>query len=259
LIQNVSFTITLPLYLFLYLLTSPVGKSIPGGESANAILVSTLDMALIPVSIGYGYLIPSMLMALPASIVPSSAHQRLIAFWQLFPLWTAIIQHILRGALKGNPKDDTKGPSKADRESYMVSAQGVYGFAITLSAVCHLPVILATLLPASILPASTPRYIIELFGCSFTNVFVPYYPVSSTKVDLAGGVLNFLQWDMYVGGVAFLLWGMLLCRNSVDGSVQWAKAAWTLLSWIIVSGPMGALAMLLWERDTILKEKVKEG
>lgn len=151
-------------------------------------------------------------------------------------------------------------PAGSPGAAYISSVHVVYGFVIFLSALTHISTALIILIPASILPASTPDYIIRLFSCSFSDVFVPQYLYPSQQVpSLAAGVLSFLQWDVYIGSFAFILWGMLLCRNAVEGTVKWASALGTIGLWLLLSGPMGALGMLLWERDSVVKHKIKDG
>lgn len=108
-----------------------------------------------------------------------------------------------------------------------------------------------------------------MFNTKFTDVFLPYLPVLSHKVpDLATGVLTFLQWDLYIGSTALLLWAVLLSQNakterkadSTDASLLFHNDLLLggivrnhlpvkILAWTLVSGPMGALAVLMWERD----------
>jgi hypothetical protein len=119
---------------------------------------------------------------------------------------------------------------------------------------------------------------------SIIDVFVPYFPLRSYQVStLAEGVHTFLLWDLYIGEAAFLLWALFLYRNAttersiVDtkGSLPvykeilvgsksedmtlWKKVLGTMTMWTLISGPMGALTILLWERDTIVRQKIKQG
>jgi hypothetical protein len=50
-VQNISFTVTVPLYLLLHILTSPVAKSSP---KINSVAVSSLDLRLLPISVTLG-------------------------------------------------------------------------------------------------------------------------------------------------------------------------------------------------------------
>jgi hypothetical protein len=119
---------------------------------------------------------------------------------------------------------------------------------------------------------------------SLIDVFVPYFPLRRYQVStLAEGVHTFLIWDLYMGEAAFLLWALFLYRNAtteksiVDtkGSLPvykeilvgsksedmtlWKKVLGKLTIWTLISGPMGALTILLWERDTIVRQKIKQG
>jgi len=252
--QNIAFTVTIPLYLALHLLTSPVAKS----RANSVLLVPSLDLKILPLSITLGYIIPSLLMVLPShSIVSAESHQQFIAFWQAFPLWTAVIHSTARYIMTKSD-DSAKRPLASLGTSYLDGAKSVYLFTMVFCTVTFIPVLLITLLPASVFESafnSSP-----IFSATFDGVFVPYYPILSHKVpDLAGGVLTFLQWDLYVGSTAVVLWTVLLYRNASIGKTSIASIVWKVFTWTLVSGPMGAVTMLLWERDSIVGQKSKQG
>jgi hypothetical protein len=79
---------------------------------------------------------------------------------------------------------------------------------------------------------------------------------------------------MYIGGAAMLLWGILLNRNATaltsslpnhnglgggNGEATWRKLLGKIAFWMLLAGPSGALAVLLWERDMIVRQKTKQG
>ncbi len=124
----------------------------------------------------------------------------------------------------------------------------------------------------------------HLAHSTFASVFIPPIPPSAAPVhDMADGVHVFLQWDIYIATTACLLWGMVLYHNAsaekeiVDpskslpvyrqlllgetprGQKLWEKLPVKLAMWTIVAGPVGALTILLWERDAIVKQKIKQG
>jgi hypothetical protein len=145
--------------------------------------------------------------------------------------------------------------------------------------ITHIPVMIITILPAKYFPELSlnlaPLFnaklvvVFVMFNTKFTDVFVPYLPLLSHKVpDLATGVLTFLEWDLYIGSTALLLWALLLYQNAkTERKVHGTDASLLLHNdlllggivrnhlqvkifvWTLVSGPMGALAVLLWERD----------
>lgn len=154
--------------------------------------------------------------------------------------------------------------------------------------ITHIPVMIITVLPASIFPelslSFTPLFndkfidLFLMFHTKFSDVFVPYLPLLSHKVpDLATGVLTFLQWDLYVGATALLLWAVLLHQNAKSekkdaslntsspfhndlllGGIVRRHVSLRILVWMMVSGPMGALTVLLWERDSMIGQKIKQ-
>ena len=286
--QNISFTITVPLYLFIHLLTSPVAQSFPGTHANSVLLIDTWDLRILPLSVTLSYVIPSLLMILPAPMVSFSTHQKLIAFWQPFPIWTVCIHWALRKIsqfVAGNlsTADLNKKKPTPLGASYLGSAKHVYRFILAMCLATHLPALLISLIPSTFIPERFGE-LAEFAKGSFSNSFIPYFPLSNQKVpDLAAGSLTFLQWDFYIGSTALLLWAVLLYRNAttekaiVDpntslpiyrellsgskdrGGMLWRKLILKIGLWSLVSGPMGALTVLLWDRDTIVRQKIKQG
>jgi hypothetical protein len=287
-LQNISFTITAPLWLLLHLLTSPVSKPFPGTYANSVLLVSPWDLRILPLSVTLGFIVPTILMGLPSpDVVSWSAHQRYIALWQPFPVWTVIIHWTLRSVAQWiantfTSKDLNKAPTPLGT-SYLSNTKHVYGFVIALCMITHIPVAFITLVPSCVFPDPMSA-IAKLAQQDVFSVFVPYYPSLSYQVpSLAEGALTFLQWDLYVGSTAFLFWAMLLYRNAtaerkiVDPNASlpvyrelllgerledrklWTKLLVKIAIWCTVSGPVGASAILLWERDTVVRQKIKQG
>ncbi|KAL3419425.1 hypothetical protein PVAG01_09647 [Phlyctema vagabunda] len=285
-LQNFSFASTIPLYLVLHLLRSPVAKPFPGAHANTVLLIPTLDLAILPWSITLGYIAPTVLIGLPfPTMVSYEAHQRFIALWQLFPIWTILIHWPLRKSCQyaaAHLSSRKRSPTSSG-SSYIRMAGYIYVFVLFLCMSTHIPVILITLVPRSKLPETWKR-LVYLARNNFFHVFVPYFPSPSYQVTKYGeGVLTFLQWDLYIGSTALLLWSVVLYRNAtaertivdpntslpiyrelltgVRGSEEevWRKLSWKIGSWTLVSGPMGALAILLWERDAMIRQKIKQG
>ena len=277
------------MYLLLHLLTSPVAKSFPGTHANSVLLVDLIDLRILPLSVTLSYIVPSLLMALPPpSFVSFDLHQKYIAFWQLFPIWTVAIHWSIR-FLCQTVANRTSKNSVENRAatplgtSYLSTAKYVYRFVMALCIMSHLPVLLITLLPYWIVPDSAPT-LAALSQSNFFEVYVPYFPLLSYQVpNLAVGVHTFLQWDLYVGSTAFLLWAILLYRNAttekaivdpntslpiyrelllgegLEDRMLWRKLLLKIVVWSLVSGPVGALSILLWERDAIVRQKIKQG
>ncbi|QSZ35193.1 hypothetical protein DSL72_008060 [Monilinia vaccinii-corymbosi] len=289
--QNISYAVTVPPYLLLHLLTSPVAKPFPGTYANSVLLVSPLNLKILPLSIILAYIVPSILMGLDApSIVSGSTHQKLIAFWQPFPIWTILIQWTLRSFFQFV---GSKFTSKGSKEpltplgaSYLSNAKHVYRFLLTICVLTHLPVLLLALIPASAITDLLPK-LAPYARLNFFDIYVPYFPfpLSQRVSDLASGSHTFLQWDLTTGSVALLLWAILLHRNATtensivdpntnltshqirglltEGGNQAGaprrKLLLTMGVWTFVAGPIGAVTVLLWERDQIVRHKIKQG
>ncbi|CZT52940.1 uncharacterized protein RSE6_14350 [Rhynchosporium secalis] len=295
--QNISYTVTVPIWLFIHLLTSPVAKPYPGTHSNTVLLASAWDLRILPISITLGYIVPTILMGLSSpSIVSPVTHQRLIALWQPFPLWTVLIHTSLRTTLQlltgtlFSSTTNSKGSLPTSRSqiplgtTYLSNAKHVYRFILALCMLAHLPILVLSLLPSSLISASSFPTLHAMSTQSPREIYIPYLPTPTHKISsLAEGAHTFLIWDVYVGSFAFLLWGILLYRNAtmekaeldpntslpiykelllgerIMSGMVWRKLAGKVVLWCVLAGPIGALSVLLWERDAIVRRKIKQG
>jgi len=290
-LQNISYAVTVPIYLLIHLITSPVAKPFPGTYANSVLLIPSLDLKILPLSIILSYGVPAILMGLDApSQVSGATHQKLIALWQPFPIWTILIQWTLRSffqfiGTKLTAKDSKQPPAPLGA-SYLSNAKYVYRFLLTICVITHLPVLLLALVPASSIPDTLPK-LATYANLNFLDVYVPYFPfpLSHRVSDLASGSLAFLQWDLATGSTALLLWSILLYRNAttekaiVDPTTSLPsyqiremlfgernkagmlrrKLLVKISVWMLVAGPIGAVTALLWERDEIVRQKIKQG
>lgn len=288
--QNISYTVTVPIWLFLHLLTSPVARPIPGVRANQALLIDRWDLLVLPYSIALGFLLPTMLMGVDhPRVVSPRAHQQWIAFWQPFPLWTVMAHSLLRpparwlsSLLHGAAPHPRRAPA-APGESYLSRAKHVYRCVLILCIITHVPTLLLALLPPRAVPASMPQ-LAALASHSLSSVYAPGFPPTSSRVSsLAEGVHTFLAWDAHVGSLALLCWAILLHRNATteksvvdpDGSLPTheglllaestgdgmagRRLLGRLAMWTVAGGPIAAVAVLLWERDAIVRQKIKQG
>ncbi|KUI68481.1 hypothetical protein VM1G_04663 [Cytospora mali] len=254
-LQTFTFTITVPVYLIMHLITSPMSTA---EVSSQAILVDTSDSAILPLSTTLSFVIPSVMMYLSAPAkVSASTHYTWQAIWQVFPVMQSIYHWILRSILPG--------PSSRSSSSTRAHIVGVYRYILFL---CFVPQIL--LLTVAVTPATVvPDVLKPMFqDVDLVSAFIPYWPWNSpTANELAGAAAGlasatvvtadgkadlvklFLQWDVYCGGAAILTWAVFIYgvarpEKSVIGSIV-PKAVF----WMVLGGPVGAAAMLLLERD----------
>ncbi|KAI1376834.1 hypothetical protein F4677DRAFT_75736 [Hypoxylon crocopeplum] len=273
--QNMTWTFTAPLYLALHLLTSPVAKigsakdaKAAGDAARRSLFVYLWDLALLPMAVTLGLVVPTVFMSMPWLLRQSAAtHYNWIAFWQAFPVWTVVILDILHNAcyfLFGSlSPQDAEGKPTTPGKGFMVAISGVYEFGLTISAVTHAPILVMSLLPdglRSSIAAVFPKFAPVISQVTFARTFVPYplsalptiNPTSYAPGDLAPLVVNFLQYDIYTGNTALLLWAAYLHSTTARRSL--GATLGTTAFWLVLGGPAAATLALLWDRDEIVKE-----
>ncbi|KAI0456129.1 hypothetical protein F5B21DRAFT_513484 [Xylaria acuta] len=271
LFQNLTWTFTIPLYLALHLVTSPVARLRRGdGDGARrSLFVYLWDLALLPMAVTLTFIVPGIFMSMPRLFGQAAAtHYGWIAVWQPFPAWTVLALGFLHygcyyalGSL--SPVDEENEPTTHGR-GYMVAVRGVYEFALALCGASHLPIVLLTLMPAAgreFLGRAFPYYAPVFRSLSFARTFVPSPWYDPPRIDPASyrsgepGVLaqHFLHYDFYVGTFPVLIWSMYLYQRTVkDASL--AKMLGRAGFWFLVGGPAAAAVILNWDRDAVTEE-----
>lgn len=252
--QNVTYTLAVPIYLVIHLFSSPVARPEPGRD---AITVDIVDLNLIPLCTSLAFVLPAILMALPSpSILSPSTHYCWHAVWQAFPLWQSILQRVLRNMI---PDAHTSPNSPAKTR---LAARRFYTGIIGISTIAHIAILAIASTPGHVIPSLWPDVVRDAFvETSFLSVFAPAPPWSPPIVDatvvpispdaMPPLVLWFLQWDLYSGTTAMLLWAVYLCRAAEPESSLGDVAGKALL-WTAVCGPVGAVAVMLRGRDEIV-------
>lgn len=157
-------------------------------------------------------------MALPRTLISSPTHQKLVASWQVFPIWTMAFHHTLHAVFQKLssyffPADPHARPPTPLGASYLSNSKHVYRFVLFFCITTHLPILLFALVPSTLFPSSP--FLSMMSTATPSSVVVPYFPSPSTQVSpLTAGVHTFLFWDIYIGSSAFLLWAILLYRNA---------------------------------------------
>lgn len=263
--QNIAYTNTVPIWLALHLLTSPTAKT--KRITSSAVAADPVSTKLLPLCVLIGFGIPTVAMNLPSpDVLSAKAHYAWIAIWQGFPVWQSLVLMILRPIFS---------VFSGSNNSQRGAAERVYRTILAISVFSHLSVLLIALIPESAirtsLVGSLPPWVPEMFReATFSKVFFPAWPSNPPSVDpstvevipttwLAPLAVHFLQWDVYCGNLAVLIWAGFLYYVAVvaAGSSSSSKAApgsglkalWKTLGWFIVGGPVAAATYLLWERD----------
>jgi len=228
-----------PLYLLLILLTSPASAPKPSKESLQ---IKSNNLAALPDTILLSYFVPTLLMSVdnPAWI-NSTNHQRLIALWQIFPLLTTIIHYILTRFWF------------SDRYQQLT---GNYHF----DALSIRPYIVATSAGTYLLPI-----LMSMYRGTFIDSFVPYslrHSATTPVADLATGVKNFLQWDIYIASVSIFVWAAYLYWEA-RRTINWQARNVDLMPWwkhvgiFALGGPVSGALMLQEEREKMVFEPIE--
>ncbi|KAI1437709.1 hypothetical protein GGR50DRAFT_21461 [Xylaria sp. CBS 124048] len=271
LVQTLSWTFIIPLYLALHLLTSPVAKLKNGdGDGARrSLFVYLWDMALLPMAMTLTFIVPAIFMGMPRLFDQTAeTHYMWIAIWQPFPVLLTLVLGFLHyacyyalGSL--TPVDEDNEPT-THGHGYMVGVRGVYEFALALCAASHVPVMALTLMPSfgrTFLSHAFPYYAPVFESLSFTKTFVPrrwndpptINPANYSAGEPASLAQYFLQYDIYVGGAVLLLWAMYLHQRAVKNPSLVGMLGKAAL-WLVIGGPSAAAVVLTWDRDAITQE-----
>ena len=250
--QGLGYGFVMPLYAICHLLISPTATP------ANPVLAHALFMrdvlfvkTLVP-SIILGYILPSILMAIPT--FSPILHQWLGGLWQGFPVWITLLQYVWKFRKLGfgpttrgdDPPLNGERNTASDRIEEMNAVRSAYVFAFGVSAATHLTTF-GVFGARQIFPS--------LFSpeLNFGDVFLPpmFYSRAHMK-NMAIGIQNFFQYDQYVGSTAALVWVMTLHCKSRKDKMTWRRWMWLLVEILeaaMIAGPGGALVSLMWNRD----------
>ncbi|KAI0143530.1 hypothetical protein GGR57DRAFT_495209 [Xylariaceae sp. FL1272] len=269
--QNLTWTFTVPLYLSLHLLTSPVAKlkNGDGDDARRALFVYLWDLAMIPMAVTLSFVVPGILMSLPTLLQHSATtHYGWLAFWQPFPLWTILSLSFLHnfcyyalGSLRPTNED---GEPTTPGHGYMVAVQGVYQFGLALCVSTHIPIMLLTLAQGpgnDMLGHYLPGYFSQLKNVTFSETFIPYPWYAPPTVDatnyksgdLAPLAVHLIHYDFYVGILPLLIWSMYLHQTTVKNPSLSAMLKKSAL-WFATGGPAAAALALNWDRDEVVRE-----
>jgi hypothetical protein len=73
--------------------------------------------------------------------------------------------------------------------------------------------------------------------------------------NMAVGILNFFQYDQYIGSTAAIIWAVALhvkARKRAMSLESWLWLAGEIFGISVVAGPGAALVSLIWNRDELV-------
>jgi H+/gluconate symporter-like permease len=209
----------MPIYAIVHLLCSPtVANMTP--EVAQDIRPLSADLLEgLVTSMILGYIIPTVLMAIPFS--SPVLHQWLGGLWQGYPVWVSLIHFLIRlvRSRRASKSDERKEAetvttdgivtrSDAARIDEEMALHQAYHFVFAVSASTNI-ITFAVLASCKLAPTSFSPNMLK--ALTFKNDFLPPPFWSRAPMpNMAVGILNFFQYDQYVGLTAAIVWAVAL-------------------------------------------------
>ena len=244
-VQNAAYAVIMPLWCIAYLSTSRLVSS----KYLSDFLVDGPNLVGIAVSIILGYVLPTILMSLPApSIINYDLKQWLMTFWQFFPAWVSMVQVIALYLLSRFRKPSGTASSHTLRSMRVLYA----GLLIT-----------AGIGQASTMTVmSMSKFFPGLFAPEFVGVFNPsnvFLPAalspSTTMPSIGAGALLLFQYDHLIGSTSMALWSTVLFINAYKESTTRIDLASVIVGGVVMmalTGPLGYTTACIWARDELI-------
>lgn len=241
-----------PSYLTIYLFTSPLVTS-TAALTPLALSINEGILAAHPFGVLIGYILPTILMALPApEIISQNSKVTAIVVWQFFPVWTSICTFMGKVAFASTKPYASQ--SDALRRQ-IACLRTVYKLALAISVPAHIAT--WTLSFSTVLfPGLFEAHTVEAFHPS--NVIIPPNPFGAIKAEsVAQGAHWFLQYDYLITSLVYLIWAMVSRYGQNVKCVRSETRRFGIGSILdvtarcVVLGPMAAALTLLWDRDEI--------
>jgi len=251
--QMVGLAVIGPVYLTLYLFTSPLITS--------AKALTPLDLAIpeclltgIPFGTIIGFILPTILMSLPApSVLSVSSKITAILVWQPFPLWVTVYTFIWKAVFWPTIEYKSQADALANQLPLL---RHVYKFALAVSVPAHLATVTLSLAAGVFCPGMFTEFAQRELNP--LSVFVPPSPFSDTKAaSVAEGARWFLQYDYSIFSTAFLLWALasryakpvVSANKNSDSNSIGIGTVFNVVARVALLGPFATALTLIWDRD----------
>lgn len=262
-LQNITYTVTVPVYFIIHLLTSPISGPNP---TADVLSVDAQDLFILPFSVFGAFVVPTVMIALPSpGLITPASHYNWLAMWQVFPVAQSVYHGLCRRIT---------APIHFKQNAHE-QMDDLYRLIATLSFVPHTAFLALAATPAHVVPDALLSFLPgltrkALAQISLTKAFVPCLPWQSPMaVGLGAKVIKvqgltelvkmFLQWDLYVGGLAVLVWSVFVYSVARPDKALLTSVLPRVVAWTALGGPVGAATMLLWERDASVRQRLVVG
>ena len=188
-------------------------------------------------------------MSLPApSVVDFKTKQSLIALWQPFPIWVAILQQIF-GRTFGTP-DHT---AKENSSMTLNTLRPVYLSLVIFAAYTHAATVTIMMI-STLFPNLFASGYVGVFSPS--KVFLPEDFTGSIRVhNMGSGLHEFLKYDEIIGSTAVILWVTFLytqAHSQGRAFNKWPQLVLAIGSLTVLTGPGGCAVALMSARDELV-------
>ena len=196
------------------------------------------------------YVLLTFLMSLPApSIISHDLKQRLMAFWQFFPIWISLVQGAVAYLLPRHG-DESSGASSTVSVRWI---RPLYAGLLTAAGIGQAKT-LALMWTSRFLSGLFTDEFVGVFN--FSNVFLPAATSPYTQMPSIGaGAFLFLQYDYFIGSISVALWSTVLFVNTYrNGTIERSLALMVAGGFVMLAlaGPLGYATAFVWARDELL-------
>jgi len=233
------------LYLAIHLL---LAASVTA-TTADDLSIAPQNLAAIPMSFIFGYIIPIVLMALPAPKMVTWAFKHTVSGWyQQWNLFIAFFHYVYVYVFADNMQ--TRSQLKQSGSGLLPSLRIVYGLAIIMALLPYWVVCVISF-TAWLCPGKFNEKTAECLKPP--NLLLPTLPYDRRKAsDMSEGFLWLIQWDYILGTLGMIVWSLVLHSNArevyaVDDT--WPNIFVRFLVYTMVGGPAALPVLVLWERD----------
>ena len=243
--QNATYAVVGSIWCIIYLSTSPLVSS----RQRTNFLVDVPNVMGIAVAMTLGYILPTVLMSLPApSIIDYDLKQWLMTVWQFFPVWVSMVQGIASYLIS-----KVRDPSGASTSHMLRSLRVLYAGLLIVAGIGQVSTMTLVAMSKFFPGLFAPEFV-GVFD--FSRVFLPAAITPSTKMPSIGaGALLLFQYDQSIGSSSMALWSTVLFINTYrHGAIQ-QNGALMIVGGIILmalTGPLGYATACIWARDELI-------
>jgi hypothetical protein len=231
--QGFGAAIALPLFFRQHLKwCNDIHQPLPAAELGAA--------RALPISFALGALLPAIIGMLPTWRPRSDQlHQKILAAWQLDPVWVSLIQVALVAAF-------SHFSTKQSDEKSVRWLQFSYAFAAASSAAGHLYAV------STLLLSSDHRL-------TLVRVYIPFLfsGPEDAALKLANGPWLFLQYDLIIISLSCLSWAYILADRIIFGQSRMRKVLPLLVFGAGLVCGAGAVVsvVLIWREEILQRER----